>query len=75
MYVQVYIPTVILEVIEETFDDLYGRKPTTKELRDFLAADVATLYDQGIHDAPASELESSLHHFFYHTFNTPPEAA
>ncbi len=75
MYVQVYIPTVVLEVIEETFDSLYGRKPTTKELRDFLAADVATLYDQGIHDLVHSELEDSLYHFFYHQFNTPPEAA
>jgi hypothetical protein len=75
MYVQVYIPTVILEMVEEAFEGLFGRRPTTKELRDFFAADVATLYDQGIHEAPTNELEDSLHHFFYHKFNTPPEAA
>ena len=75
MYVQVYVPTVILSHIEEVFMGKFGRPPTMAELRDFLAADVATVYDQGFHEGSEDDLESSIHHFFYHKFNTPPEAA
>jgi hypothetical protein len=49
MNVTVYIPTRLLNLIDEEFLRLHGRKATVDEVRRFLENDVAEVYSDNMH--------------------------
>lgn len=46
----VYVPTVILNLIEDRFEALTGRKMTPNELETFLEEDIMAIYTNYIHN-------------------------
>lgn len=46
----VYVPTVILNLIEDRFEALTGRKMTQNELETFLEEDIMAIYTNHVHN-------------------------